>query len=70
MASLVCSKTDEELPSIFNPKNVNLEAIERPGENTASKRMKRLQEHGSPPFFRSWKRSKTLTHFYHARVPV
>ena len=46
MAALVCSKTDEELPLIFNPKNINLEAIERKGDGTAAKRFHRLRDHG------------------------
>jgi len=46
MASLVCTRTDEELPLIFDPRNINLEAIERRGEGTAKRRLTRLLKHG------------------------
>lgn len=46
MASLVCSKTDEEMPQIFDPKAINLEAIERKGESTLEKRMSRIRDTG------------------------
>ena len=56
MAALVCTRTDEELPVIFDPKNINLEAIERRGEGTTRRRLTRLLQHGSPtsqsPFLR------------------
>lgn len=46
MAALVCTKTDEELPLIFDPNNINLDAIERRGEGTARRRITRLFQHG------------------------
>jgi len=42
----VCTKTDEELPLIFDPNNINLDAIERRGEGTARRRITRLFQHG------------------------
>jgi len=46
MAALICTRTDEELPSIFDPKNINLEALEKNGETTFSSKIKRLREQG------------------------
>jgi len=46
IASLVCTRTDEELPSMFDLTNISLDAIERRGEGTARRRVTRLLKTG------------------------
>jgi predicted acylesterase/phospholipase RssA len=46
VAALVCTRTDEELPRVFDPANINMEAIERRGEGTLKRRLSRLRRTG------------------------
>jgi len=46
VAAIVCTRTDEELPLMFDPANINMEAIERRGEGTLQRRLTRLWKTG------------------------
>ena len=46
VAAIVCTRTDEELPRMFDPANINMEAIERRGDGTLKRRINRLRKTG------------------------